>query len=213
MSVSVMRFLARGLVGGGGVLFAAGNILHPLEHSHAALAAPTWVAAHLIFALGGLLLAAGLPLLLAVEEVVRPSRLTVTSGVILAVAFAALAPGAWFEAFVAPVPGGLAEQVENGPGGTVNTVAGFAWILSMLAFGIGLARRGVRRSVRLAGVALLVAALVLVAGPGLPVAEGLWIIPATVVAGLGLVVAAVAATRPVSALDQVTRATPQPASG
>jgi hypothetical protein len=183
------------LVGGGGALFAAGNLLHPLEHSEAAHSAATWEAAHLIFALGGLLIAAGLPLLLVVGQVVRPSRLVMTGGVLLAVAFAALAPGAWFEAFVAPLPGGVAERLETGPGGAVNGVAGFAWIAGALLFGVGLARRGARRAIRAAGAALTVATVVLAAGPGIPVTEGLWIIPATALIGVALMVPAVAALR------------------
>jgi hypothetical protein len=196
MTTPGMRRLAAGLVAAGGTLFAVGNLLHPLEHNEAAHEAATWEAAHLTFAFGGLLLAAGLPLLVAAGGLVRSSRLAVTGGVVLAVAFAALAPGAWFEAFVAPLPGGVADRLADGAGGTVNAVAGFAWIAATLAFGAGLARRGTRRPVRLAGVALLAVVVVLVAGPGIPVAEGLWIIPATVVDGLALVALAVAAVRP-----------------
>ncbi|MET7774158.1 hypothetical protein [Nocardia sp. NPDC005366] len=44
----------------GGVLFAVGNALHPLEHSEAAEQASTWVAAHLTFTVGAVLLAVGL---------------------------------------------------------------------------------------------------------------------------------------------------------
>ncbi|MEU4547983.1 hypothetical protein [Nonomuraea dietziae] len=189
-----MRILAGSLVGSGGILFALGNVLHPLEHSEAAHSAPTWEAAHLIFALGGMLIAAGLPLLIAVSQALRPSKLASIGGVVLAIAFAALAPGAWFEAYVAPLHG-VAEQVEAGGGGAVNAVAGMVWMASLVAFGAGLAWRGARRSVRLAGVALLVAALVLIVGPGLPVVEGLVIIPATVLTGLGLLAVGAASAR------------------
>ncbi|UGT39552.1 hypothetical protein LTV02_26265 [Nocardia yamanashiensis] len=49
----------------GGVLFAIGNGLHPLEHSETAEHAPTWVAAHLTFSAGAVLMAVGLPLVTA----------------------------------------------------------------------------------------------------------------------------------------------------
>ncbi|UBU16276.1 hypothetical protein [Nonomuraea gerenzanensis] len=189
-----LRVLAGGLVGGGGILFAVGNVLHPLEHNEAAHSAPTWEAAHLVFALGGLLVAAGLPLLVALSRALRASGLACAGAVALAVAFGALAPGAWFEAYVAPLHG-VAEQVEGGAGGAVNAVAGMVWMASLVAFGAGLVWRGVERAVRLAGVALLVAAVVLILGPGLPVVEGLVIIPATVVAGVGLLTVGVATAR------------------
>ncbi|MEO3781894.1 hypothetical protein ABGB12_01080 [Actinocorallia sp. B10E7] len=193
--VPAARGLGAGLVGGGGVLFAIGNVLHPLEHNAAAHAAPTWEAAHMIFALGGLLIAAGLPLLLAVGGVVKPSRIIAVGGTLFALAFAALGPGAWFEAFVAPLPGDTAAGLEKGAGGAVNAVAGFVWILSMLVLGGGLARSGARGSARLAGAGLILTAVVMIGGPGIPVKEGLWIIPGTVVAGLSLLLLSLAAVR------------------
>lgn len=195
MTTPGMRHLAVGLVAAGGTLFAVGNLLHPLEHSEAAHRAASWEPTHLTFAFSGLLVAAGLPLLLAVGDLLRPSRLAV-GGVTLAVAYAATGPAAWFEAFVAPLPGGVADRLEDGAGGTVNAVAGFVWIAATLAFGLGLARRGVGRPVRLAGAALLAVVVTLPAGPGIPGPEGLWIIPATVVAGLALVTLAVQVARP-----------------
>ncbi|GAA2215024.1 hypothetical protein GCM10009850_104910 [Nonomuraea monospora] len=189
-----LRVLAGGLVGAGGILFAVGNVLHPLEHNEAAHSAPTWEAAHLVFALGGLLIAAGLPLCVALSRALQASKLATVGAVVLAVAFAALAPGAWFEAYVSPLHG-VAEQVEAGGGGAVNAAAGMVWMASLVAFGAGLAWRGGERPVRLAGVALLVAAVVLILGPGLPVVEGLVIIPATVVAGVGLLAVGVATAR------------------
>src|SRR5512139_1074847 len=187
-STLAMRRLPGVLVASGGVLFAVGNVLHPLEHSDAAHAAPTWAAAHLTFALGGVLVAAGLPLLVAVGGQIRRSRLAMIGAVLVAIGFAGLTPGAWFEAFVAPLPGGVAETVESGGGGTVNAVMGFTWILATVVFGIAMAWRGARKSVRWAGAGLLVAAAVLIVGPGIPVVEGLWIIPATVLAGVALAV-------------------------
>jgi hypothetical protein len=186
-----VRHLPGLLATSGGVLFAAGNVLHPLEHSHAAHQAVTWEAAHLVFAAGGLLLAAGLPLLVETGDVIRRSRLASIAAVVLAVCFAGLAPGAWFEAFIAPLPGGVAETVEAGTAGSINTAIGFAWILGTLAFGIAMARGGMYRTVQWAGSALIAGAVVLVAGPGIPVAEGLWIIPASVLVGGALAVAGV----------------------
>ncbi|TFV44383.1 hypothetical protein [Blastococcus sp. TF02A-35] len=54
----------RGLtVVAGGALFAVGNLLHPLEHNDTAHESPTWVAAHVVFAIGALLIAAGMTVL------------------------------------------------------------------------------------------------------------------------------------------------------
>ena len=47
----------------GGVLFAVGNAMHPLRHDEAAMQAPTWLAAHLTFGAGALLMAAGIGVL------------------------------------------------------------------------------------------------------------------------------------------------------
>lgn len=205
MSTTGTRRLAAGLVGIGAALFAVGNLLHPLEHSEAAHAAATWEAAHLTFGLGGLLLAAGLPLLMAVADLVRPARLQTAAGILLAVSFAGFAPGAWFEAYVAPLPGGVGERLEAGPGGTVLAVIGFAWLLGALGYGIGLAWRGTTRAVRSAGAVMAASVAVLIALPGLPGPEGAWIIPATVAVGLALVVTAGAAVRRPAAAPQ-----PQP---
>jgi hypothetical protein len=46
---------------GGGVLFAVGNALHPLEHNDAAFGSPTWEAAHLLILASIPLLVLGLP--------------------------------------------------------------------------------------------------------------------------------------------------------
>lgn len=210
MTTPEMRRLAAGLVAAGGVLFAVGNLLHPLEHSHAAHQAATWEAAHLTFGFAGLLVAAGLPLLVAVGGFLRPSRLAVAGGVTLAVAYAAMGPAAWFEAYVAPLPGGVAERLEDGPGGVVFAVVGFAWIAATLAFGAGLAWRGRGRPVRLAGTALLAVVVTLLVGPALPGREGLWIVPATVVAGLALVALAVEAVRAPAPEPARAAAVPEP---
>ncbi|MEU7824707.1 hypothetical protein [Catellatospora sp. NPDC049133] len=194
-----MRRLAAYLVGIGAVLFAAGNAMHPLRHDTAAYASPTWEAAHLTFALGGMLVAAGLPMLIAVGGFVRPHWMVTASALVSAVAFAGFGPGAWFEAFIAPMPGGVREQVEAGPGEAVNAVLGFAWLLATLVYGIGLIWRGDQRGVRAAGGALVAAVVVMVVFPGLPGAEGLWIIPATVVVSLAHLATALLATRPAAA--------------
>ena len=60
----------------GGVLFAVGNALHPLRHDAAALEAPTWLASHLVFGVGSLLMAAGLG---ALTQRMAPSRVATVS--------------------------------------------------------------------------------------------------------------------------------------
>jgi hypothetical protein len=47
----------------GGVLFAVGNLLHPLQHNDTAHEYPTWVAAHVVFAIGAILIAASMTVL------------------------------------------------------------------------------------------------------------------------------------------------------
>jgi hypothetical protein len=47
----------------GGALFAVGNLLHPLEHGGTAHEYPTWVAAHVVFGIGAVLIAAGMTVL------------------------------------------------------------------------------------------------------------------------------------------------------
>lgn len=196
MNTHTFRTLGAYLVGIGAVLFAAGNLMHPLRHDAAAYTTATWEVAHLTFALGGMLMAAGMPLLVALGDLVRPHWLVVTSALVVAIAFAGFGPGAWFEAFVAPLPGGVREQLEAGPGGTVNAVLGFAWLFGTLVYGACLIWRGSQRGVRAAGIAMVAAAVLMVVFPGLPGAEGLWIIPATVAVSAAHAVTAVAALRP-----------------
>ena len=47
----------------GGALFAVGNLLHPLTHDDSAHESPTWVAAHVVFAIGAILIAASMTVL------------------------------------------------------------------------------------------------------------------------------------------------------
>lgn len=55
---------ARGLaLVAGGVLFAVGNLLHPLTHDDSAHEYPTWVLAHVLFGIGAVLIAAGMGVL------------------------------------------------------------------------------------------------------------------------------------------------------
>lgn len=47
----------------GGALFAVGNLLHPLSHDDTAHSSPTWVAAHVVFGIGAVLIAASMGVL------------------------------------------------------------------------------------------------------------------------------------------------------
>jgi hypothetical protein len=89
----------------GGVLFAVGNLLHPLQHNDAAYQSATWEAAHLTIFFSLPLLVLGLPVLhrsLAARIGRRLSAFSVAASV---VGLIGIAPGTVIEAFVAPAIG------------------------------------------------------------------------------------------------------------
>jgi hypothetical protein len=173
----------------GGVLFAVGNALHPLEHNDAAYDSATWEAAHLVILASIPLLVLGLP---AVEAKLR-SRLGGTplaSWPIVAsiVGLIGLAPGMVLEAFVAPSVGHQAmTELEGGGMGVVNGMFGVGFLggALALAWAVRKARVGPRWAPYALGVAVL--ALFGVMGATGP-AAGVVIITGTVVYGLVLAV-------------------------
>ncbi len=168
----------------GGVLFAVGNALHPLDHSDAATRAPTWAAAHLVFALGALLMAGALA---ALGRRLAPSRVGVAGLVLTAVGLVLVVGSAYVEVYVAPVVGHhtIAE---------IDATAGLWMTLTLLTYVVGpmlVAVAGLRhRAFPVAVCAgILLAQAATLALPAVPVAEGYVIIPATVVFGLAFAVA------------------------
>ncbi|MBL7499219.1 hypothetical protein I6A84_23160 [Frankia sp. CNm7] len=178
----------RAMLGAGGLLFAVGNLLHPLEHNEAAEHAATWAAAHVIFAIGAVLIAAGLPLF---ARRFGAGRLAAVARVLTWVGFVTMPANAVVEVFVAPnVDHETLHAVESDM-----TVAaaplGFAFILGVLLFGVAALRAG--GPLRPVGTVLAAGGALLLVGPGLPIAEGYWIIPTTAAIGLAFTGVAVMA--------------------
>ncbi|KPM52466.1 hypothetical protein ACG83_29410 [Frankia sp. R43] len=173
--------LRRVLLGAGGVLFALGNLLHPLEHNEAAEQAATWSAAHLLFGIGGVLIAAGLPLL---AGRLGPGRLARAAYALVWIGFVTMPANAYIEMFVAPnIDHHTLHEIESDMTLVALPVA-FAFIIGVPLLGIvGWRAGGLSRPV---AAGLVLAGVTLLFGQGLPVKEGYWIIPATVVAGLAL---------------------------
>ena len=167
----------------GGVLFAIGNALHPLEHDDAAYRAATWEAAHLVILASIPLLVLGLP---AVHRRLRgrvPDRLALLPVVAVAVGLIGIAPGCIVEAFVAPLIGQAAmEDLAAGGMGVVDAVFGVAFLGGSLFLGWAIRRSGIRP--RWAGPALMAVGAVLLVSMGLtgPVG-GAVIIAATIAYG------------------------------
>ncbi|PRY39357.1 hypothetical protein LY71_12126 [Geodermatophilus tzadiensis] len=173
----------RGLaVTAGGLLFAAGNALHPMEHSAAAHSAATWVAAHVVFSAGALLIAAGAG---ALAARLAPSRVATVGLAVLWVGLTLIPVGGYTEAYVAPALHDGFAAIEEA---TLwfSALAGTATLLGPLLIAIGALRhRLLPAPVALSLVALPVGGVL--AGV-LPV-EGWGIIPGTVVFGLGIAAA------------------------
>ncbi|MGR7026386.1 hypothetical protein [Geodermatophilus sp. URMC 62] len=173
----------RGLaVTAGGVLFAAGNALHPMEHSEAAHQAATWVAAHVTFGAGAVLVAAGAG---ALAARLAPSRVATIGLAVLWVGLVLIPVGSYTEAYVAPAMHSGFAAVEQA---TLwfSALAGTATLLGPLLVAVGALRS------RLLPAPVAVSLLALPVGGvlagALPV-EGWGIIPGTVVFGLGIAAA------------------------
>jgi hypothetical protein len=172
----------------GGLVFALGNALHPLEHTDAAYDYATWEAAHLLILLSIPLLVLGLPTLRG-----RVPKLAIAA---TTVGLIGLAPGCVIETFVAPTIGADAmEDLVGGGMGAVDGLFGAAFLGGLLAVAWHARRAGMSPS--WAPTALLVATLALLpamgmTGPGV----GVLIIGATVVQGVSLTALAVASAEP-----------------
>ncbi|HWJ62384.1 MAG TPA: hypothetical protein VNS19_10465 [Acidimicrobiales bacterium] len=170
----------------GGVVFAVGNALHPLEHNEAALDRPTWQAAHLLIFASIPLLVLGLPYLGRRLTGRVPSRLAAVAVTASIVGLIGIGPGCILEAFVAPVIGQAAmKDLESGGMGVVNAILGVAYLGGTITLGWAVARAKLRP--RWAGPSLVAGAVVLLGimgatGP----AAGAVIIAATVAYGLAL---------------------------
>jgi hypothetical protein len=173
-------------LGVGGVAFAVGNLLHPLEHNDAAYQKATWEAAHLVIFFSIPLLVLGLPVLhrALLARVTRPLASTAVAASVAGLI--GIAPGCIIEAFVAPSVGQEAmEALESGGMGAVNGIMGTAFLGGTIALGWAIHRAQLRP--RGAGLALVASAAMLLgmmSATG-PVA-GVIIIATTALYGLAL---------------------------
>jgi len=175
----------------GGVLFAIGNLLHPLQHNDAAYESATWEAAHLTIFFSIPFLVLGFPVLhrlLAARIGRRLSAFAVAASV---AGLIGIAPGTIIETFVAPMIGHAAmTELESGGMGAVNALLGGFYLGGTIALGWAVRKAQLRP--RWAGPSLVLSAVVLVAiMSSTSAAAGVVIIAATMVYGLAL--AAVAA--------------------
>ncbi|GAB7193236.1 hypothetical protein NUM3379_39450 [Kineococcus sp. NUM-3379] len=165
----------------GGLLFAAGNLAHPLEHSDAAELSPLWGPAHVTFAAGGLLVAAGIG---SVSALLRSSRVAQVGTGLVWLAMVLMSPSAFLETFVAPHVGhDTSHTIESAAIGVTALTALSLFVGHVLLAVGGLRARALPRPV---AAALLAGVAVLVAGPGLPGPDGVAVITGTVLLGLGL---------------------------
>ena len=107
----------------GGVMFAIGNLLHPLEHGDAAYHSATWKAAHLLIFFSLPFIVVGLPFLHRRLTTRISPRLATVAVVASVFGLFGIAPGTIIETFVAPMFGHHAmEELESGGLGVVNAL-------------------------------------------------------------------------------------------
>jgi hypothetical protein len=177
----------------GGVAFAVGNLLHPLQHNDVAYRSSTWEAAHLTIFFSLPLLVLGLPVVHRLLTARIGTRLSAVAVAASVVGLIGIAPGTILEAFVAPLIGHAAmQELESGGLGAVNAIMGGAYLGGTIALGWALHRARLRP--RWAGPSLIASAVVLLGVmTSTSAAAGVVIITATAVYGAALSVVAVRA--------------------
>ena len=177
----------------GGIMFAIGNLLHPLEHKDAAYETATWEAAHLTIFFSLPLLVLGLPYLHRRLAAHTDSRLATFAVAASMAGLIGIAPGTIIETFVAPMIGHEAmTELESGGMGAVNALLGGFYLGGTIALGWVVRRCKLRP--RGAGTSLIVSAVVLLGvmtatGP----VAGAVVITATMIYGIALSALAVKA--------------------
>jgi len=170
----------------GGIMFAVGNMLHPLEHKDAAYETATWEAAHLTIFFSIPLLVLGLPYLHRRLAARTDSRLATFAIAASMAGLIGIAPGTIIETFVAPMIGHEAmTELESGGMGAVNALLGGAYLGGTIALGWVVRRCKLRP--RGAGTSLIASAVVLfgimtATGP----AAGVVVIVSTMIYGIAL---------------------------
>jgi hypothetical protein len=196
----------------GGVLFAAGNLMHPLQHNDAAYEKPLWELAHVIILASIPLLLLGLPTLDRSLRRLGGRNLPPAVAVLSVVGFVGMAPGLLAEAFIAPEIGHAAmTKIEEGGFGTVSGALAVCWMASLpvLFFALRNARVApapVRWAFLVAGVALVTL------GNGDSKLAGVVIIAATALYGLAMAVIGLGLARQaVPSRPTATMRLPEPA--
>jgi hypothetical protein len=169
----------------GGLLFALGNLLHPLDHSPASQAEPTWVIAHVTFLVGAMIMVLGLPAVYQ-RQAGRAGTLGLVGFVLVVLGtIGTVVPGGYFEAFVMPAIGEAGrEAVEHGSGGTFSAILGLVYLLGSILFGTATYRAGVFPRPASGLIALSAAELFIVSPFATPLA-GAAVIAGTVLWGIG----------------------------
>jgi len=174
-------------LGGGGLLFSVGNLLHPLEHVDAAYVAPTWTAAHLIIFASLPLLTLGLASLGRVLRRHGAGQLAQVAVWLATIGLIGMAPGLLAEAFLAPQIGQAAmEQFDATGFGVVGGLLSLAWVASSVVLAAACQRGRFGPVWSRATLVVCSAALVFAAVPG--AVGGVIVIVAT--AAYGVAVAA-----------------------
>lgn len=187
----------------GAVLWAAGNLMHPLEHSESAEHAATWEPAHLTFAVGAVLMAVGLPAL--VRAIRRPGAdwagkmLTLAHGLLFAGLAVVIPIGAYHEVYVTSLLDHHAATEIADASAPVLAPLSMALLLGFVLLAVYALIRPAAMFGRWSGVLIIAGTLAMTLSamlPGvLPGAEGWWIIPGTVAQGLAIGVAGVRIAR------------------
>jgi hypothetical protein len=189
-------YLAR-LAAAGGALFAVGNLLHPLDHGDDAEQSATWATAHLTFAVGAVLICAGLP---ALMRALGGGRLTRVGGALTWLGMLLIPVGSYFEVFVATeLSDSVTEDIEA-------NAAAFGAVQALLFMAgpilLGIAALRARSWPVPAPAGLIAGTALLILTPALPGPYGIWLIAGTSILGAAVTVAGLASARILRAADQ-----------
>jgi hypothetical protein len=173
----------------GGALFAAGNLLHPLQHDDAAYQVATWEAAHVVILLSLPLLLLGLPALCETLRARGGETSVAVTAVLFVVGAIGMAPGLLVEAFIAPEVGHHAmEALEETGYGTVSAMMATAWLASLVSLTVACRQAAFGSAVVRWSFAAVAAVLVVTMGAGTSEAVGAAVIAATAVYGIATAV-------------------------
>lgn len=167
----------------GGVVSAAGHLLHPLDHSAASREVARFELAHVLFIVGSMLLLAGLPHLRRLLRADRTAAIIVgalAAGTMLLPALVSV------EAFVSPHVDQVTFDaiVESGPVAAAGGLAAAGFVVGLVGIGVLTWRR--RVAPRPLAALLAACGVLTLLIPGLPGNEGMWTIGIMTALSLGL---------------------------